>query len=208
MSKLCLFVVLLLAVGGCTGGSNSQVRKMLPDTTADDIADPKSFGRRLLHTWSYYSVAFLFWPGNQTVLVKKASARATRTSGLSASKIQAGLDSPEFLRPDIDIVSTSIKPTCVTQRSLQALNTYLKPRNIHIITTSKAGVGGRCHLASLGCWILCLPVFAGEEKCVVFRSHASNVVCHVQDTFLAGNVTLSSIAAFRGLGVEQPSRPG
>lgn len=64
----------------------------------------------------------------------------------------------------IDVVGVSLRPSCVTRQAIASLNLYLKPRTIHVVTTS-------------------------EAKCRIYNSFASNVDCHIQDGFLPGVTT-------------------
>ncbi|KXZ47635.1 hypothetical protein GPECTOR_34g794 [Gonium pectorale] len=79
----------------------------------------------------------------------------------------------------IDVVGVSLKPSCVTRQAVLSLNRYIKPRVIHVVTTS-------------------------SEKCAVYTSFASNVECHVQDQFLDG-LTVDRIGDYieQRLGVDQ-----
>ena len=61
----------------------------------------------------------------------------------------------------VDVVSVSVKPTCVTRRSVAALNSYLGPRHIHIVTGS-------------------------APQCDIFRGHAPNVRCWLENSLLPG----------------------
>eukprot|EP00198_Chlamydomonas_reinhardtii_P012401 XP_001701738.1 predicted protein [Chlamydomonas reinhardtii] len=79
----------------------------------------------------------------------------------------------------IDVVGVSLKPSCVTRASVHALNAYLKPRVIHVVTTN-------------------------AEKCRIFSSFASNVECHIQDELLNG-LTVDAVGAYieQHLGIDQ-----
>lgn len=70
----------------------------------------------------------------------------------------------------LDVVSVSVKPTCVTARAVAALNRHLAPRDIHVVSV-------------------------GEAQCAVFAAHAPNVRCWLQDTLLPG-VTKSRVGAY------------
>lgn len=70
---------------------------------------------------------------------------------------------------EVDVVSVSLKPTCVTQRSVAALNKHLRPRNINIITGS-------------------------EEQCRLFSRHGKNVRCWREDRVVPG-LTKDAVAA-------------
>lgn len=74
------------------------------------------------------------------------------------------LEAMEGDAPVIDVVGVSLKPSCVTRQAVASLNLYLKPRTIHVVTTSAA-------------------------KCRIYNSFASNVDCHIQDAFLPGVTT-------------------
>ncbi|KAG2446688.1 hypothetical protein HYH02_008254 [Chlamydomonas schloesseri] len=79
----------------------------------------------------------------------------------------------------IDVVGVSLKPSCVTRASVHALNAYLKPRVIHVVTTN-------------------------AEKCRIFASFAPNVECHIQDELLGG-LTVDAVGAYieQHLGIDQ-----
>ena len=67
-----------------------------------------------------------------------------------------------------DVVALAVHPTCVTKRSLEALQLHFDVRDVHIIT----GAPGQCHQFST----------------------ASTVQCHSEDQLLAG-VTLQTVQA-------------
>jgi hypothetical protein len=69
----------------------------------------------------------------------------------------------------MDVVSLAAHPSCVTSRSVTALNAHFNIRNIHVISTTAA-------------------------KCSIFLSYARNVECHVEDEVLPG-VTLQAVLA-------------
>jgi len=81
-------------------------------------------------------------------------------AGLSAS--QAGVV--------VDVVSVSVKPTCVTLRAVAALNKHLGPRSIHVVT-------------------------GAEEQCSVFRRHGGNVECWLENALLPG-VSKDTVARY------------
>jgi hypothetical protein len=80
-----------------------------------------------------------------------------------------------FLRPCLaqrallDVVSLAFSYTCVSERSVAALNQHLGVRHIHIVTTS-------------------------SQKCNAFARLAENVKCHMQDALLSG-VSLDTVTA-------------
>jgi GTP cyclohydrolase I len=72
--------------------------------------------------------------------------------------------------PVIDVVSVSVKPTCVTKRAVDALNRHLGPRAIHVVSV-------------------------GQEQCAAFRGHAPNVRCWLEDQMLRG-VTKAGVGQY------------
>jgi hypothetical protein len=75
---------------------------------------------------------------------------------------------PPRLRPDRLITRSwagpagvAAKPSCIAQTAVAHINRHLRPRAIHIITTS-------------------------ERQCFQFRQWAGNVRCHLQDRLLPG----------------------
>jgi hypothetical protein len=67
-------------------------------------------------------------------------------------------------------VGIAVKPTCVTEFSIEKLNEFLKPRLIHVFTPT-------------------------EEKCDLFRKMASNVRCYT-DRQVVPNVSKKSVEDF------------
>jgi hypothetical protein len=55
----------------------------------------------------------------------------------------------------------ALKPSCVAQTAIAHINRHLRPRTIHIITTS-------------------------ERKCSMFRRWAANIRCHLEGQLLPG----------------------
>ena len=61
----------------------------------------------------------------------------------------------------MDVVGIAVKPTCVTEFSIEKLNELLKPRLIHVFTPT-------------------------ESKCELFRGMASNVRCYTDGEVVPG----------------------
>lgn len=71
--------------------------------------------------------------------------------------------------PVVDVVGVAVKPSCVTVKSIKALNSYLAPRTIHVVSE--------------------------DRFCPSFLQQAPNIICHDQNTLLPG-VTLQTITSF------------
>eukprot|EP00208_Stichococcus_sp_RCC1054_P008690 CAMPEP_0206152494 /NCGR_PEP_ID=MMETSP1473-20131121/39354_1 /ASSEMBLY_ACC=CAM_ASM_001109 /TAXON_ID=1461547 /ORGANISM="Stichococcus sp, Strain RCC1054" /LENGTH=411 /DNA_ID=CAMNT_0053550053 /DNA_START=219 /DNA_END=1454 /DNA_ORIENTATION=+ len=70
--------------------------------------------------------------------------------------------------PEIDVVMVALKPTCVNRAAVAALQRYVRPRTLHVVT-------------------------ATARQCTAFRSWGLNIACHLQDAFLPG-VTKGTVA--------------
>ena len=70
----------------------------------------------------------------------------------------------------MDVVGIAVKPTCVTEFSIEKLNEFVKPRIIHVFTPT-------------------------EEKCDLFRKMATNVRCYA-DGDVVPNVSKRSVEDF------------
>ena len=70
----------------------------------------------------------------------------------------------------MDVVGIAVKPTCVTEFSIEKLNEFLKPRLIHVFTPS-------------------------ETKCELFRAMADNVRCYTDGEVVPG-VSKKSVEDF------------
>lgn len=71
---------------------------------------------------------------------------------------------------EIDVVGFAVKPTCVTKKSIAAINEYFSPRRIIVISSS-------------------------DSACLIFSTFAENVQCLVDSTLLPG-VSRDSIDGF------------
>lgn len=71
---------------------------------------------------------------------------------------------------EMDVVGIAVKPTCVTEFSIEKLNEFVKPRLIHVFTPT-------------------------EDKCELFRRMADNVKCYT-DGEVIPNVSKKSVEDF------------
>ncbi|QDZ19170.1 hypothetical protein HOP50_02g16840 [Chloropicon primus] len=77
-----------------------------------------------------------------------------RSLWFSFSRGEAGRDITLTTgREPMDVVGIAVKPTCVTEFSIEKLNQFIKPRYIHVFTPT-------------------------ESKCELFRRMADNVLCY------------------------------
>ena len=71
---------------------------------------------------------------------------------------------------EMDVVGIAVKPTCVTEFSIEKLNEFVKPRLIHVFTPT-------------------------EDKCELFRRMADNVKCYTNGEVIP-NVSKKSVEDF------------
>jgi hypothetical protein len=75
-----------------------------------------------------------------------------------------------MMSPVAAAAGIAVKPTCINERAIAALNLHLQPRSIHVITTTAAA-------------------------CAHFSRMAGNVICHEEGALLPG-VSHRTVAAY------------
>ena len=102
------------------------------------------------------TLLFVWWYARSVLFGFSPSASAGSGAGQAPSSAQQ----PAQISP-MDVVGIAVKPTCVTEFSIEKLNELLKPRLIHVFTPT-------------------------ESKCELFRGMASNVRCYTDGEVVPG----------------------
>ena len=111
------------------------------------------------------TLLFVWWYARSVLFGFSPSASAGSGAGQAPSSAQQ----PAQISP-MDVVGIAVKPTCVTEFSIEKLNEFVKPRTIHVFTPT-------------------------EDKCELFRKMARNVQCYT-DGEVVPNLSKKSVEDF------------